>query len=229
MSRITGYYSTLIHLWNQHRATFATKILFYSHQNLVSSTRGKLVLGTATLIRKPSVVPLGNTFHIETTGTAGIGIKFPHQGLPFFTMRADISESVDHIHNIVCHFVWYGGIEVLAKIPGEQIGIVTNNALTISNSVHPSSFPRQVKINCDHWEFRIENFLRSKNIVLRSACHQYFCCTSNGLDLFRPGHKICHPNIPVVLLLIEIDNTGVAPAHLLMQQATQGNIHEPRR
>lgn len=103
------------------------------------------MLTTLAAITKLAISPHWQAFKIVLAGGSRIGTKKLHYLLPFLPMRANIPESIDHVSDVMGHFVRYGLGQVVVEVPVKNKGIVANDPLTIAHTVHSRCPATKVK------------------------------------------------------------------------------------
>ena len=83
-----------------------------------------------------------------TTG-AGCYAKGMHDGLPLLAVGTNIAQAVQEVGDIMGHLVRHGILQVIGKILGEQVRIVSDAPFRPEHLVHARGAADEIEVNRD--------------------------------------------------------------------------------
>jgi hypothetical protein len=117
--------------------TVSAKIMGFAMHNSVVPDSADPVYGAGALIDMAPLSANRDTGKVIAARNPGLCVESMHDFLPFDAMRPDSLRSMNYINNIMSNFVWYGRCDILCKILGKNIRVVTNVPVFSIHLVHP--------------------------------------------------------------------------------------------
>ena len=129
--------------------------------------------GTGTTVAETSLPSQRHTGQIIITGDGRFGIQYAHDHLPLPAMRPDIAQSVQHIGQVMRHFMRYRVGEIVRKVLPEDIRVIAYLPPGLVYTVHTRRPALQIKRHRWQLEFLPKQF--SSTLDAATGCgHNLF-------------------------------------------------------
>ncbi len=116
----------------------------------------ELVRVAITAVTETPLAANRNTFEIVACRSAWLSTQRPHDGLPLCTVRPDVTQTVQPVRDVMRHFVWHGGTQVVVEVLGKQIRVITNEALATPRPVHACRPAAQIETDGNRLEIQLK-------------------------------------------------------------------------
>ena len=186
MARFTLRVSTCKH---QRRTALPAYIPALSALYPIVPDRTHGVRGTGTAVTKTSLPSQRHTGQIILAGDSRFGTQHLHDRLPLPAMRPDITQSVQHIGQVMRHFMRHRVGNIIRKILSKDIRVVTYLSPGVTYPVHARRPALQIKCHGRRLKFLPQPFFS----VLDAATG----CSDNLVLLVSGDRFYRHVTFPV--------------------------------
>jgi len=159
--------------------------------NFIVACRAYVVHGAGALIAMTLLSADRDAGKIILPGYTGFLPQCQHDLPPFGAVRPYPVCAIQNVHDVVRHLVGHGCGDVVIKILGEQIRVVTNNTVTAMHPVHTGCAAFKVEQDRDHGQVVSIDPAGTPNEIARFSAHLLLMLTAYGFNKLA-AFRICH-------------------------------------
>ena len=157
----------------------------------IVTCRAYVVHRARALVAMPLLSANGDAGKIIIPCYAGLRPQRQHDLLPFGAVRFYSECAIQNVDDVMRYLVRHGCGDVVIKVLGEQIWVVTNNTATAVHPVHTGCAAFKVEQDRDHGQVVTIDPACAPNEIARCSAHLLLILTVYGFNE-RVVLKICH-------------------------------------